>query len=450
MKITILDLYPNISARISKDTNGGYGTVNRYGKGLIPRLLTRVKAKSVDWPPLSSIYTFAVLKQAGIEVNFIKTKIDQFDPQQVAGSDLCLVTSSIVAHETELQGVTQVKQLGVPVGVTGPFATSQPDAYLQQGAFVISGEPEFFFLNKSLDEISELKQASGVVQSAGSNTNLDDLPFPAWEEICKTNQPRYNLLGSGELFLPIVATRGCPYSCYHYCTYPLQQGRKVRMRSAENILAEMSHWQDTLGVSLFMFRDPVFSIHRKHTVEICNALIESGRQFRFIIETHLKNIDDELAHLLKKAGLVMVKTGVESADEDVLASSNRFSIDKNDEMSRVKMLQDMGIKVTCFYIFGMPTDTEESCNKTIQFARNMDSYAAQFTIFTPYPGTPAFAEFKDKITAQKMEDFTQCNSVIKHDNLSAEKTQQILGKAYTRYYTDPHWMWKFIKSRLAA
>ena len=41
-----------------------------------------------------------------------------------------------------------------------------------------------------------------------------------------------NFLGfNSKPAIPIVATRGCPYSCFNYCTYPLQQGLKVRFRS---------------------------------------------------------------------------------------------------------------------------------------------------------------------------------------------------------------------------
>ena len=65
--------------------------------------------------------------------------------------------------------------------------------------------------------------------------------------------------------IPILATRGCPYSCFKYCVYPLQQGRKVRQRSVKLIVDEMEHWKNK-NVAMFIFRDPVFSINKKHTI----------------------------------------------------------------------------------------------------------------------------------------------------------------------------------------
>jgi hypothetical protein len=68
MRVLLLDIYRYCRARVSKDTNGGYGTVNDYGDGFIARLLTRVKAHNVEWPPLSAAYAAGVLRARGHEV----------------------------------------------------------------------------------------------------------------------------------------------------------------------------------------------------------------------------------------------------------------------------------------------------------------------------------------------------------------------------------------------
>lgn len=118
MKILVLDPYPNQPWRISKDTSGEYGTANRFGAGLVAGLLTRLMSKSVNWPPLHSVYLLGVLRKRGHEVAYSK------DWKDAAGQDLSFVTSSIVAHETELEAVRNVGALGVRVGAIGPFAKS--------------------------------------------------------------------------------------------------------------------------------------------------------------------------------------------------------------------------------------------------------------------------------------------------------------------------------------
>ena len=87
----------------------------------------------------------------------------------------------------------------------------------------------------------------------------------------------------------------------------------------------MFNFQKNLGVNNFIFRDPVFSINRKHTVEICENIINNNYKFNICIETHLKNIDDELAVLLKKAGVKLIYCGIETSDEEVKKQSKRAS-----------------------------------------------------------------------------------------------------------------------------
>ena len=143
MRILILDVYPKKPYRITKDMNGGFGTANDLGQGLIPRILSSILARSVDWPPLHCMSAAGVLKKSGHEVVYSRESAD-------LNYDLVIVPSSIVAHETEIEAVKKVVSSGVPCFVIGPFATAQPAAYIDSGACVISGEPEMFFYNFNL------------------------------------------------------------------------------------------------------------------------------------------------------------------------------------------------------------------------------------------------------------------------------------------------------------
>ena len=100
------------------------------------------------------------------------------------------------------------------------------------------------------------------------------------------------------------------YKCFKYCVYPLQQGRKVRQRSIKGIIDEIKYWKKKYSVKNFIFRDPVFSINRKHTIELCNALIQEKININFVAETHLNILDSDLIKLLKKAGLIGIKVGI--------------------------------------------------------------------------------------------------------------------------------------------
>ena len=179
----------------------------------------------------------------------------------------------------------------------------------------------------------------------------------------------------------------------------------------------MIYFNDNLNVKNFIFRDPVFSINKKHTKAICQKIIESGRKFNICIETHLKDIDDNLAMLFKRSGINLIYVGIESIDDDVKENAHRVSENEDNQIKKIRYLEKIGIRVKAMYIVGLPADTINTYAKTFDYAKKVKSTYAQFNDITPYPGTPVYKEYEDKIFAKKFEEFTQCQLVFKHKNL---------------------------------
>ena len=439
MNILILDAYPKKNYRISKDLNGAYGTANNYGTSLFNKLLSLVVKNSIDFPPLYAVQTCGELLNCGHNVSYSK----ELDLEKEY--DLYIMPSSIVCHETEIEYLKKLKKENKLVIIIGPFATSNPENYIKAGGIVIKGEPEMFF-HKSKKKISDFKKLPKIVENF-TLYELDELSFPGWEVIFKNYIPKLRFLGPGAT-ININASRGCPYSCFYYCVYPLQQGRKLRFKSPKRLLDEMIYFNKTLNVSNFIFRDPVFSINREHTKEICKAIIKSKYRFRIAIETHLINIDENLAILLKKAGVKLIYVGVESHDDDVRKNSKRASEINSIQIQKINFLEKIGINVKAMYIIGMPTDSPSNFLKTINFAKKLNSTFAQFNVFTPYPGTPAFSEYKDIITKKKYEEFTQTQLVFKHKNFNDNDILKLFNYSYKSYYFRIVWIKNYIRNKI--
>ena len=434
MNILLLDVYPKTLYRISKDQNGGYGTANNYGNGFISKILQILVKSSIDFPSLYAVQVCGELINLGHSVDF--NKVLDLNKHY----DLYIMPSSIVCHETEIENIKILVKNNKKVIVIGPFVTSNPRPYLEAGATIIKGEPEMFFhdfKNKKL-EIDKLPK---IIENF-SIYDLDELSFPGWEIIFKDYIPKMKFLGPGPT-ININASRGCPYSCFHYCVYPLQQGRKLRRKSPKRLLEEMLYFNKKLNVSNFIFRDPVFTLDRTHTVEICKEIINSGFKFNICIEAHLKNIDEELAEILNKAGVKLIYVGIESADVDVRKDANRASEENIAQIEKVRFLEKNGIKVKAMYIIGLPTDTNDTYKKTVQYAKKIKSSYAQFSVFTPYPGTPVFREYEQKITTSKFEDFTQFQLVFDHANFKPVDIINLLNYSYSQYYLNPRWIFYF-------
>ena len=436
MKILILDVYPDVNYRISKDQNGGYGTANDYGDSLFSKILKFFVKSSIDFPPLYSVQVCGELISMKYNV-FFKRKEKNFKDY-----DLIIVTSSIVCHETEIKQIKEVLKYNKKVLVIGPFASSNPNKFLEIGAKVLKGEPEMFFHKLSMD-FDFFDKLPNLIEN-NKFYDLDELSFPAWEIIFKDYIPKMKFLGKGPA-ITLYASKGCPYQCFYYCVYPLQQGRKLRTKSPKKVLDEMIYFHNKLGVKNFIFRDPVFSLNKNHTIELCDNIISSNFKFNICIETHLKNIDELLANKLSQAGVKLIYVGIETSDEEVKKDAHRSSEVNEVQVKKVKFLEEKGIKIKAMYIIGLPEDSHETYMKTLEFSKTIRSTYAQFSVFTPYPGTPVYEEYKDKIITTKFEDFNQWKLVFKHKNFSEKQIRNLLDLSYRKYYLRLSWFFRNIK-----
>src|SRR5690606_18461575 len=105
------------------------------------------------------------------------------------------------------------------------------------------------------------------------NHLLSEIPLPEWQPLLDVYDSKVRFL-SFKTVLPIFFSRGCPYSCAKYCTYPLEQGSTVDYRPVQNVLDEIEHIYKNLKVNHFIFRDPVFSINRAKVIELCDEILK--------------------------------------------------------------------------------------------------------------------------------------------------------------------------------
>lgn len=432
-KFLILDVYPNDDWRLVKDTAGGYGTGNNFGSTFLGKIMNLIVGKTIAMPPMSAMYVYSILSQKKSYVKYSK-KIK--DIKNLSDYDFVIMPSSIIAHETEVKILKKLTSNNLKVFIIGIFANVKKESYQMKNAFIVPGEPETFFLENDLNDLN--KFFDNERQSYFGKTfidNLDNLPFPSWDKYSKDYPLKNNFLSfNNKDAIPIVATRGCPYSCFHYCTYPLQQGRKVRFRSVNNVINEIKHWNKLIGAKKFVFRDPVFSINRKYTVSLCKEILKQELKIEFLVETHLNNLDNELIDLLFKAGLRLIYIGIESSDSNILKDNKRFTVEKDSQYQLIKKLEDKGIMVKSMFMLANPEDNEKTTLNTIRYSNLLPHKLVQFSVFTPYPGTPAFKEFENNIIVDKMEQFNQYNLVFRHKVFNEKLLNKYKYIAYRNFY----------------
>ena len=434
MNFVILDVYPNKNHRLIKDTAGGYGTGNNFGGTFFSKILNSYVNRNIGMPAMEAMYLSSILKKNNT-VHYTR----DLDDKKISECDFIILPTSIIAHETEVEAIKHHSDK--KIFVIGIFSNTFKDRYQSKNTVVVKNESDVFFYNLQKENklnkefLEQIFDDEKLINQFYSPVDLDDLPFPDWEYYSKSFPLRNNFFALKEkIAIPILGTRGCPYSCFNYCTYPLQQGRKVRARTPDNIIEEILYWQKTLNTNKFVFRDPVFSINKKHTLELCRKIIEKKLNIKFMVETHLNNLDDEMIELLSKAGLELVYVGIESADAHVLDDMRRFTIEKDKQYEIIKKCEDAGIKVKTMFIIGNPEDTDETIKKTIKYSTLLPSLYSQYSVFTPYPGTPVFNDFKSLINENKFENFDQYKLVFKHKYLNPKEIDALKSLAYFKFY----------------
>ena len=438
LNILVLDPYKRAQHRIAKDNAGAYGTANHYGNNLFCKILNFLVRYSYSSPPLYAAQIIGELKSSGHNVEY-----DQKIPKK--NYDLYIIISSIVCHETEIEVVKKLKLDKKNIIAVGVFATTVPQKYIEAGAKVVSGEPDMFFHNFNYKK-EELEKLPNLIKNF-KTIDLNELSLPGWEIIFKFTKPKMKFLGPGNSIY-IQSSRGCPYPCFFYCTYPTQQGRVVRRRTVDNLIGEISYWSKNYNINSFLFRDPVFSINNKTTLEVCKKIKDSGLKIKFGIETHLNNLSEDLAKELYDCGLRYVEVGIESVTDEVITASKRFSIEKEKQVTLIKNIEKIGIKIKTMFIYGLPLDNLETCKASLNFAKKINSSYSQYNIFTPYPGTPIYKEYEKKITSNKYEDFSQSNLVFTHDKLSRNDLSYMISKSYRDYYLRKEYFFKIFKNLL--
>ena len=428
MKILFLDIYKKSNFRISKDTAGGYGTENNLGDSLFVKALSYFIKKTIFWPNLSFIQLMQEFKSRNFDVNY--KKHIGINPN-VDGFDIIFVCNSIVCFESEIDAIKNIlKQKKIPIFLCGTFGEYVREK-IPKDVNLISGNYEFLLeylesknlLLKDIFNVKFLKIQEG---------NADKLSIIEWEN-SNIEKTRNFILGKTKNYFPFIASRGCPYSCREYCTYPLAQGIKVKRESLDITIDKFKKISNKYKSSHIIFRDPVFSINLKKSKELLKKIGDSKLNIEFSSELHLNNVDDEFIELCKYSKMNGLKFGIESAITEVRDSVSRFSVTNDEQKLIIDKIKKAGIKTVGMFILAQPKDTRETCLETIDYACSLNLDVAQFSIFTPYPGTPYYKKNISKVKNLEFENFNQYQLVYKHDSINEFEARELLDSAYKKF-----------------
>lgn len=140
---------------------------------------------------------------------------------------------------------------------------------------------------------------------------------------------------------------------------------------------------------------------------------------------------------MKNTGMSTVYCGIESGSKRVLDLMGDLITLKQAE-DAVKAAKDVGLDVMGSFVIGYPCEKPAEIDQTIDFAIKLDPDYSQFSIITPFPGTPLYYELKEKglLGSTDWSKYTVLESVINYDKLglSDKLVERKMAKAYLKFY----------------
>ena len=442
MRIGLIDLKDPRDIVIDKTIAGGMGTASRYGHGVFSQALTRLKSRMIRLLPYNIAYVSALLKSQGHTPFYSTHPI-------LENLDCAVVFSAIPSREVDKNYVKTLGDAKIPSIVVGTIAGVDPEDYV--GArLVIRGEAEAFFARPDWDDRLHSRDARGVtVLDAGQVQDLDALPFPDWS-IFPSITSHYAIVSLSRSVLPVVTSRGCPFSCAYYCPYPLGEGKAMRFRSPESLVGELHHLRLNYGVRAFKFRDPIFTINRGRTLTVLEALRENCPDIIWGCETHLSRLDDELLEHMAAAGCRLIQTGIETTNPRAIQASKRKSAEVAHQERMLAACERLGIRTAIYLIFGLPEDTLDTMRASLDYACTLPATFVQITACTPYPGTRFFEDIRHAMRTNDWRELDQYTPVIQSDHFSAGDIIDLMSRGYRRFYVRPAWLRSVAKVELAS
>ena len=396
----------------------------------------------IVYMPLSLAYVAASLRKSGIPVKVVDAFAQRPRQARHEGKFLVLGLSYVEVVEQMpadagavfLYAINLTNHLST-VGIIQALKRARPDLpvvvlentqavtayalrfvaheFYEAGAdYVLTGEGDHRAVHLAqalLDGPTEesLRQLDGLASRefynppVGTISDLDSLPFPAWDLFPLENY--WNLRfahgpQTAERYLPLLTSRGCPYQC-KFCVAPATNNQEWRPRSAQNVVDEIEYSVHKYQVREFHIEDLDPTISDQRIRDICNEILRRRLDviWKIAAGTKVETIRcEETIDLMAQAGCRYISISPETGSPRLLKQMGK-PFDLDHAVRLVKRMNQVGIRSQACFILGYPGETENDLQMTWDLVRDLTRQGVDeiaLFIITPVPGSAIYREFQ--------------------------------------------------------
>ena len=415
------------------------------------------------WYPVWLTYPAGMLPGSRL-LDAPPAKITQAETVRISSDyDFLVLFTSSVGFESDVRLVRRMKEAkpDLKVAFVGPDVQTRPSECLRASLdidFVVRGEFDHpvveFAQGKPLEGISgaSYRKDGEIIHNPArpllETAELDELPFATEVYQRDLAIENYNIPFLLHPYVSFYTSRGCPALCT-FCHWPQTlSGHAWRVRSSDNVVAEFRQAIKLFPQAReFFFDDDTFNIRKDRVLDICAKLKPLGFRWSANARTHS---DYETLKALADGGARLLIVGFESGDPQILKNIKKGA---TVEMGRafVKNCKKVGLAVHADFIIGLPGETQQTIERTIEYAKELDAETVQVSVAHAYPGTELYdyAAKNGYLASETRADGGGHQLPhLTYPGLSLEEMMAGMNRFYDSYYLRPRVVWRIVRKAL--
>lgn len=243
-------------------------------------------------------------------------------------------------------------------------------------------------------------------------------------------------------FATVLSDYGCPYPC----TFCVIGTLGFKTRPVADVLEELDMLR-AAGTRELFFMDQTFGLQRERGLELCAELERRG-DLSWTAFTRPDTGTAELLGAMRRAGCHTVILGVESASDDTLAAY-RKGYAASEVRAAVERARAAGLRTVGTFILGLPEETRESLEATLEFAIELELDFMSINLAVPRFGTPFRARALE-LGLARAEDLVMdqggADAFLPTATLDRDAMLDLKKRAVRRFYLRPSYLWRRLRS----